>query len=313
MTAIARCTNCDSAFKVKGHLVGKAIRCPNCGEAFRVESSGGAPTASSKSSSATGGKLGSGHSHAPNVDGFSSQTPAVPNTSEGFFDTHEDVDATYAAHVVVAKHRKRQQQLIFLISCGSLAAIVLIVGTVVAFQYAYDNTAVPLQLADPRSVDTTELDGSWRPYSDTQWGYSVRMPGDPEIDTKNEDKIRSLSIRDQQFGTMRIELRKESHTEWNDYFAKLERAEIFLGVPAGNLMKISSEVTYRNDSTAVHRYILVSKDSRYSKNVAVVHKFFVEGTTITAMWSGKREMLRSPEVLYFFSSIEISGNRYLTH
>lgn len=310
MTTIAKCKSCDSAFKVKDHLVGKAIRCPRCGEAFRIESAGGV---SPKSLPAAGNETAGSEAKAPTVGPLSSEAPTGQSSSEGFFDTHEDVDATYAANVVSAKHRKRRRHLTFLIAGGSLAAIMLIVGTVVAFQYAYDNAAVPLELADPRSVDTAKLDGSWRPYSDTVWAYALRMPGEPEISTDDADQVRSLTLSHQEFGTMKFELRKESHPEWNEYLAKLDRDEIFQGVPSANVLKVSSEITYRNDSVAVYRYILVSKDRRLTKNVAVVHKFSLDGKTITAMWSGKREMLRSPEVLYFFSSIEISGERYITH
>jgi len=234
-------------------------------------------------------------------------------STEGFFDTHEDTEAIYAANVVSAKKRKQQQRLVFMIGSGSLAAVVLIAGTIVAFQYAYEKASVPLQLADPRTINAGELKGNWRPYSDTHWGYTVRMPGEPVVNTKGDDEVRSLMLRDPQFGTMKLEIRKESHPEWNEYFANLDRDEIYQDVPAANVMKISSEVTYRTDSVAVHRYILVSKDSRLTKNVAVVHKFSTDGRTVTAMWSGKRSMIRSTEVLYFFSSLEIMGDRYITH
>ncbi|QDU75641.1 hypothetical protein Pan97_26750 [Bremerella volcania] len=313
MTTIAKCTNCDSAFKVKDHLVGKAVRCPRCGEAFRVESNGSSSKKASKSRPTAGSKTVQAETKDNSVDPVSSEASPAPSSSEGFFDTHEDVDAIYAANVVSAKHRKRRRQLTLLIASGSLAAILIIVGTVVAFQYVYDNADIPLELADPQSVDIAELDGSWRPYSDTHWGYSARMPGEPQVTTEDGDQVRSLTLRDPQFGTMKVELRKESHPEWNEFFAKVDRDEIFRSVPAGNVMKISSEITYRTDSTAVHRYILVSKESRLTKNVVVVHKFSVGGKTITVMWAGKREMLRSPEVLYFFSSVEISGDRYITH
>lgn len=310
MTAIAKCTNCDSVFKVKDHLVGKAVRCPRCGEAFRIASGG--------SRSATGPKCSLGKdSFKGNTD--DGTTPSSVQASENapsvevFFDTQDDVDATYAANVMSAQQRKQRRQVTVMIACGSLAAILLVVGTVVAFQYAYDENAIPLELGDPRLVAVESLSGSWRPFSDTHWGFTVRMPGEPEMKTKGENQVRTLTLEDSQFGTMFVELRKESHPEWNDYFAKLERAEIFQGVPAGNVMKISSDVTYRTDSVAVHRYILVSKDRRVTKNVAVVHKFSAKGKTVTAMWSGNREMLGSPEVRYFFSSLEMSGDRYITH
>lgn len=307
MTAIAKCTNCDSAFKVKDHLVGKAVRCPRCGEAFRVGSVGTRPKAlKSVGNESLEGDLEDSSASSPKPSAFAS-------TAESFFDTQDDVDAAYAANVTSARQRKQRRQLTILMASGSLAAILLVVGTVVAFQFAYDENAIPLELGDPRLVDTEKLNGSWRPFSDTHWGYTVRMPADPQIKTDVEDQVRTLLLRDPQFGTMKVELRKESHPEWNEYFGKVDRDEIFRDVPAGNVMKISSDVTYRTDSVAIHRYILVSKDSRLTKDVAVVHKFSAKDKTITAMWSGKREMLRSPEVLYFFSSLEISGDRYITH
>ncbi len=312
MTTIAKCTNCDSAFKVKDHLVGKAVRCPRCGEAFRVEANRGKSISSSKLSSA-GSKSARPITQSTSVDPVASETLAAAPTAEGFFDTAEDPDAIYGAHVVSAQKRKRQRQLVLLLASGGLAGVLLLVGAIVAFQYVYDNADIPLELADPKSINVEELAGNWRPYGDTHWGYSLRMPGEAEVGTDKDEQIRALSLSEGRFGLMKFEIRKESHPEWNEYFAKLERDEIFQGVPAANVMKISSDVTYRTDSIAVHRYILVSKDTRLTKNVAVVHKFSVEGRTITAMWSGKREMLRSPEVLYFFSSIEVSGNRYITH
>ncbi|WP_158261386.1 MULTISPECIES: MJ0042-type zinc finger domain-containing protein [Pirellulaceae] len=313
MTAIAKCTNCDSAFKVKDHLVGKAVRCPRCGEPFRVASGGSRTTIAPKVSESAGNKTLEGEAGDSSVNSSSPDTLSAESSADAFFDTHEDVDALYAANVTSARQRKQRRQMTVLIGSGCVAAILLIVGTVIAFQYAYDKNAIPLELADPRVVDTENLNGTWRPYSDTHWGYTVRMPGDPRIQTEDEDQIRTLTLKDQEFGTLRVEFRKESHPEWNEFFAKVERDEIFQGVPAGNVMKISSDVTYRTDSVAVHRYILVSKDSRLTKDVAVVCKFSAKGKTITAMWSGKREMLRSPEVLYFFSSLEISGDRYITH
>lgn len=309
MTTIAKCANCDSAFKVKDHLVGKAVRCPRCGEAFRVEASERSSSTAVYSTAVAAADPSFESKVAEPVIG------GVPSSSngEGFFDTHDDVDAIYTANVATAKQRKRRRQLTVLIASGSLAAILLVVGTVVAFQYAYDNTAVPLELANPRSIDTAKLDGSWRPFSDTHWGYTLRMPGEPEIRTTDQDQVRALTLRDRQFGMMKVEFRKESHPEWSDYFAKLNRDEILQGVPASNVMKISSETTYRTETVSIHRYILVSKDSRLTKNVAVVHKFSVDEKTITAIWAGQREMLRLPEVLYFFSSIEVSGDRYITH
>ncbi|WDI41910.1 MJ0042-type zinc finger domain-containing protein [Bremerella sp. P1] len=312
MTTIAKCTNCDSAFKVKDHLVGKAVRCPRCGEAFRVETSGRATKSTAKTTSVAEKNLAERKKQEPSVDPLLVEPSTELASSEGFFDTHEDVDAIYAATVVSAKQKKRQRQLIFMIASSSVAAILLIVGTVVAFQYVYDNADIPLELNIPVNIDVSKLEGNWRPSSDPQWGYTVRMPGEPEIST-DDDKVRTLKLRDPQFGTMTLELRKEAHPEWNEFLAKVDRDEVFQGVPAANVMKISSEVTYHTDSVAVHRYILVSKDSRLTKNVAVVHKFSVEGTTITAMWSGKRDRIRSPEVLYFFSSLEILGDKYITH
>lgn len=267
-----------------------------------------APAKSAKASRQVVRSAATAEAITPESDPLSS-----PTSSEGFFDTHEDVDAAYTANVVSAQHQKRRRQRAVLIASGSLAAIMLIVGTVVAFQYAYDNAAIPLELANPQSVDVEKLNGEWRPYGDTRWGYSLRMPGEPTISGEGEQQPRSLSLNDPEFGTMKFEMRQEAHPEWNEFFAKVDRDEIFKGVPAGNIMKISSEVTYQTDSTTVHRYILVSKESRLTKNVAVVHKFSVDGKTITVLWSGPRKMLRSPEVLYFFSSVEISGDRYITH
>jgi len=313
VTTIAKCTHCDSAFKIKDHLVGKAVRCPRCGEAFRVESKAVLPPKSSKPASKAPSQAAVAVAKSSGVDPLASAATSAPSSSEGFFDAHEDVDAIYAANVVSAKYQKRRRQLTVLIASGSLAAIMLIVGTVVAFQYAYDNAAIPLELADPRSVDVEKLDGTWRPHADTHWGYAVRMPGEPEVSGGDDRQPRLLSLRDQQLGTMKFEIRKEAHPEWSEFFAKVDRDEIFQGVPAGNIMKISSETSYQTDSITVHRYILVSKESRLTKNVAVVHKFSVDGKTVTVLWSGPRKMLRSPEVLYFFSSAEISGVRYITH
>lgn len=309
MTTIAKCTHCDSAFKVKDHLVGKAIRCPRCGEAFRVELKAKPPQVKQKPAA----RVKAAEPNVAAADPLSSEAPLPPSSADGFFDAPEDGDAIYSAKVVSARDRKRRRQVTFMVASGSLVAILLIVGTVVAFQYVYDHAEMPLELADMRTVDVEKLEGDWRPYSDTHWAYTVRMPGDPEITTDSKEEVRALLLRDPKFGTMKVEIRKESHPEWNEYFATLDRAEIFQAVPAANVMKISSNVTYQTGLVSVHRYVLVSKDSRLTKNVAVVHKFSVDGKTITALWAGKREMLRSPEVLYFFSSLEISGDPYITH
>ena len=309
MTTIAKCTHCESAFKVKDHLIGKAVRCPSCGEAFRVELKAKPPQAKQKPTT----RVKSTESNVASSNPLSSDTASPVSSADGFFDTYDDGDAAYSAKVVSARDQKRRRQLTAMIASGSLAAILLIVGTVVAFQYVYDHAEMPLELADPRTVDVEKLEGDWRPSSDTHWAYTVRMPGQPEITTDSKQEVRSLTLRDPQLGTMKVEIRKESHPEWNEYFATLDRAEIFQGVPAANVMKISSNVTYQTGVVAVHRYMLVSKDGRLTKNVAVVHKFSVDGKTITALWAGKREKLRSPEVLYFFSSLEISGDPYITH
>ncbi|MHC2066340.1 MJ0042-type zinc finger domain-containing protein [Bremerella sp. T1] len=306
MTTIAKCTHCESTFKVKDHLVGKAVRCPRCGDAFRVQAQAGIATTPRK------------HARAA-----STTTPAVTTEAEPlavsapveedfYHNADDDPNAKYEGNVATARLRKKKRHVTFLISCGAIAALVLIGGTVAALQYVYDKAEMPLELAEPQSFDVEKLSGNWRPYGDTKLGYALSLPGEPQITQSPNDEDIRVVFRDPQFGNMIFEMQSDANPEWNDYFASIDSDEILRGVPAANFMKRSSSSIHWVGSTAVHQYVLTSKDTRLTKNVAVVQKFFADGKTVTVIWAGKRSQLRSTEVSYFFASVEVMGKRYLT-
>lgn len=302
MTTIARCTHCDATFKVKDHLVGKAVRCPRCNQAFRIQE---------KQSAAVSFSCKSDLSEPETAEPPPGQSTPTAAADDDFFSTKEDPNAVYQSNVALARDRKMKRQLIIMISVGVIAALILIGGTVVAVNYAYQNTELDWELAELNDIDVATLQGDWRPVIDSRLQYQVNMPGKPEVATAEDGNVVTVEYTDPELGQFFFEIRKETHDEWNETFAKLDRKEIFSNVQGGNLMQIRSEATNWVDSIAAHRYFLTSQDVRITKTVTVVQKFSVDGKTITALWSGKRSRLRSPEVYHFFTSIEINRKRYI--
>ncbi|GAA4421347.1 MJ0042-type zinc finger domain-containing protein [Bremerella cremea] len=298
MTTIAKCTHCETTFKVKDHLVGKAVRCPRCQQAFRIRMTPVVTSRHKKPATDTSATV-------------AEPEPASPPPDDDFFGSPEDPDTLYDQTVAHAQLRKRKRHWATVIAIGSIASLVLICGTVAALQFAYQEIDLSNELADLESVDVESLRGNWRPVSDPHWGYLIRMPGDPDLQESTSGDTVTLVLPDRELGRMRLEVRKEANDAWNNYFARLEREEILAGVPGANVMEIRSSQVNWSGKVAVYRYFLTPKDRRVSTNVTVVQKFSTEGKTITVQWSGPRQQLGSPEVFYYFNSVEFMGKKYI--
>jgi hypothetical protein len=152
-------------------------------------------------------------------------------------------------------------------------------------------TPVVLTVRPSRAQDTV-----WREYRRPDLGFRIEMPGDPKIETEEDDQMRSIDAR-VDYGSIILGV------AWQDFKSSQSDATLSARFREGMRlagMPVTSETSLLTNGFPTHKFI------RESDGLNYVQVYVVIGNqTIAASAVGDRGLHSSPTVRRFFDSFTL--------